>query len=213
MLLRIFSFFALLCGITQALKFDLQAYPTSYNVKKCISQWVPRDTLVMVTIKAGQGYNQRIDVEISDDSPASNIYLNKGDITEKKVALTTQAHADVKVCFTNTLAEGFQVDSQYKRTIEFHFDVGAEAVDYSAVAKAEKLKPMEVELYKLEKLLTEVVEEMEYLRHREARRRDTNESTNERVKWFSIFSMVVLVSLGIWQIFYLKRFFQTKKLI
>ncbi|KAK9728633.1 vesicle coat component, variant 2 [Basidiobolus ranarum] len=174
MLLRIFSFFALLCGITQALKFDLQAYPTSYNVKKCISQWVPRDTLVMVTIKAGQGYNQRIDVEISDDSPASNIYLNKGDITEKKVALTTQAHADVKVCFTNTLAEGFQVDSQYKRTIEFHFDVGAEAVDYSAVAKAEKLKPMEVELYKLEKLLTEVVEEMEYLRHREARRRDTN---------------------------------------
>jgi emp24/gp25L/p24 family/GOLD len=43
--------------------------------------------------------------------------------------------------------------------------------------------------------------------------RHVAESTNSRVLWFSILSMVVLVVLGIAQITYLKRFFQAKKLI
>jgi hypothetical protein len=39
------------------------------------------------------------------------------------------------------------------------------------------------------------------------------ESTNSRVLYFSLFSMACLVALAAWQIFYLKKFFQTKKLI
>lgn len=39
------------------------------------------------------------------------------------------------------------------------------------------------------------------------------ESTNSRVLYFSVFSMACLVALAGWQIFYLKKFFQTKKLI
>lgn len=39
------------------------------------------------------------------------------------------------------------------------------------------------------------------------------ESTNERVKWFSIVSLVTLFGLGTWQILYLRRFFKRKRLI
>lgn len=39
------------------------------------------------------------------------------------------------------------------------------------------------------------------------------ESTNTRVLFFSIFSMFILVLLGTWQIFYLKKFFKSKKMI
>jgi len=39
------------------------------------------------------------------------------------------------------------------------------------------------------------------------------ESTNARVLWFSVLSMVILLVLGAWQLYYLKRFFQEKKLI
>ena len=34
--------------------------------------------------------------------------------------------------------------------------------------------------------------------------RDTNESTNERVKWFAIGTMGMLVALGMWQVVYLE---------
>lgn len=50
--------------------------------------------------------------------------------------------------------------------------------------------------------------EMDYLRSREQRLRDTNESTNTRVKWFAFATMGMLVSLGVWQIVYLRAYFR-----
>ena len=49
---------------------------------------------------------------------------------------------------------------------------------------------------------------MEYLRAREQKLRDTNESTNERVKWFAFGTMGMLVGLGAWQVAYLRAYFR-----
>ena len=43
--------------------------------------------------------------------------------------------------------------------------------------------------------------------------RDTNESTNSRVLYFSIFSMCCLLGLATWQVLYLRKYFKSKKLI
>ena len=105
------------------------------------------------------------------------------------------------------------------------------------LGKAEKLKPMELELRRLEDLAESIVNDFAYMRAREEEMRDTNgiykelhnpstpsnlflplslahsESTNSRVLYFSMFSMLCLLFLAAWQIFYLRRFFQAKKLI
>lgn len=78
---------------------------------------------------------------------------------------------------------------------------------------AESLSGLEVEMRKLEGVVKEIVDELNYLKKREARMRDTNESTNERVWWFSILTMAILVALGIWQILYLRSYFKRKHLI
>lgn len=57
-------------------------------------------------------------------------------------------------------------------------------------------------------MVGEVVKEMEYLRSREQKLRDTNESTNERVKWFAFGTMGMLVGLGAWQVVYLRAYFR-----
>ena len=49
---------------------------------------------------------------------------------------------------------------------------------------------------------------MDYLRSREQKLRDTNESTNERVKWFAFGTMGMLVGLGAWQVVYLRAYFR-----
>lgn len=67
---------------------------------------------------------------------------------------------------------------------------------------------METELRRIEELVGEVVSEMEYLRTREQKLRDTNESTNERVKWFAFGTMGMLVGLGAWQVVYLRAYFR-----
>jgi hypothetical protein len=68
---------------------------------------------------------------------------------------------------------------------------------------------------KLEAVTREIVDELGYLQRREMRMRDTNgrspccnrgdladeiESTNDRVKMFSILIMVGIVGLGAWQV-------------
>lgn len=87
-------------------------------------------------------------------------------------------------------------------------DIGADAKDWNAIQAGEKLKPIEMELRRIEEVTAEIVKEMEYLREREISLRDTNESTNERVKWFAIGTMGLLVALGAWQVIYLRAYFR-----
>lgn len=51
---------------------------------------------------------------------------------------------------------------------------GIEAKDYGEVAKAEKLKPLEVELRRLEDLSESIVQDFAYMRQREEEMRNTN---------------------------------------
>lgn len=99
------------------------------------------------------------------------------------------------------------------RSVELDVDIGADAKDWSAIQATEKLKPVEAELRRIEELSGELVREMEYLRQREQKLRDTNESTNTRVKWFGVATTWLLVGLWAWQIMYLRAYFRSKHLI
>lgn len=99
------------------------------------------------------------------------------------------------------------------REIELDVDIGADARDWSAIQANEKLKPVEADLRRIEEMTSEVVREMEYLRSREQKLRDTNESTNTRVKWFGVGTTWLLIGLWAWQIMYLRAYFRSKHLI
>lgn len=85
---------------------------------------------------------------------------------------------------------------------------------------------------KLEGIVKEIVDEMDYLKKREERFQTTNGkshipatcptdrlggpilvSTNARVQSFAWFTIVALLSLGAWQIMHLRAFFKRKYLI
>ena len=90
---------------------------------------------------------------------------------------------------------------------------GVEAKSYDGLGDAAKLKPLEVELKRLEDLSESIVQDFAHMRQREEEMRDTNESTNSRVLYFSIFSMCCLLALATWQVLYLRKYFKSKKLI
>ena len=60
----------------------------------------------------------------------------------------------------------------------------------------------------LTELLNQVKDEQGYIVVRERTHRNTAESTNARVKWWSIFQLGVLLGEGIFQVWWLKRFFE-----
>ena len=40
-----------------------------------------------------------------------------------------------------------------------------------------------------------------------------SESTNSRVVWWSLFEVIVLLAMSLWQVYYLKRFFEVKRVV
>ncbi|KAL8768176.1 MAG: hypothetical protein Q9194_005781 [Teloschistes cf. exilis] len=199
---------------SSALKFDIQAHTGHGNkYERCIRNFVAKDTLVLVTaIVSGQkGDGQMVSMHIKD--AVGNEYGRPKDIAgEKRMAFTSHADAAFDVCFENQLVTT-QTVMNPTRHIELDIDIGADARDWSAIQAQEKLKPVETELRRVEELVSEIVSEMDYLRTREQKLRDTNESTNERVKWFAFGTMGMLVGLGAWQVIYLRAYFRLKHLI
>ncbi|KAF7344432.1 hypothetical protein MSAN_01924400 [Mycena sanguinolenta] len=199
-----------------AIKFSLQPYRFPPN--KCIWNSAHNNALVIVTANVGPGDNQRVDIEIIDSSPQKNVYLSKRDIKgETRLAITTHAEGEVGVCFKNHLGKDVSsekaVTLKMARIIDLDVDIGAEAVDYNAIANQESLSGLETEMRKLEGLVKEIVDEMGYLKKREERFASTNVSTQQRVQNFAWFTILSLAALGVWQIMHLRSFFKRKYLI
>lgn len=81
------------------------------------------------------------------------------------------------------------------------------------VAGDDVVAPIEREIRKLAAGLVSVKDEQEYIIVREKTHRNTAESTNSRVKWWSVLQAIVLFSVVAWQVYYLKSFFEVKRVI
>lgn len=72
------------------------------------------------------------------------------------------------------------------------------------VADDENMAPIEKEIRNLAQGLQAVKDEQEYIVVRERVHRNTAESTNERVMWWSVCQSLVLFLVCGWQVYYLK---------
>jgi len=204
-----------LATLVPALKFELQAHPggEASRWERCTRNFVAKDQLVVVTaiISGYKGDGQTVNMHIHD-AMGNDYGRPKNVVGETRYAFTSHADASFDVCFENLLTAKHATMNP-TRTIELDIDIGADAKDWSAIQAGEKLKPVEAELRRIEEVVGEIVTEMDYLRTREQKLRDTNESTNERVKWFAFGTMGMLVGLGAWQVVYLRAYFRSKHLI
>ena len=69
---------------------------------------------------------------------------------------------------------------------------------------ADIVSPIEREIRQLSHGLAAVKDEQEYIVVRERTHRNTAESTNDRVKWWSVAQVIILFSVVAWQVYYLK---------
>ncbi|KAI5949510.1 ERV25 [Candida theae] len=208
--------FSLIACVINALHIEVPARPNPEPM--CIREFVQENQMVVVNINTDgyKGDGQRLDVGIVDS--VGNRYASRKDIVGKvKIAFTSHNNAAIDICFYNQQTQEWKKhgsrDSNNVRLIELEVESGAAARDWNALQASEKLKPVEVELKKIESLTGEIVQELQYLKRREERMRDTNESTNSRIKWFSIIIILSLVGFGAWQIQYLRHYFKVKHII
>jgi len=209
--------------ITRAALLALSLLAVSHAVKivvvpgeqRCIREEYRPDTLVSGSVKVTPAVpDLQLQFTILDKSLGTGVHENR-DVAENTFAFTTPSgpETEYEFCFTESWKQGAAQTYTGRRTVFFEAHLGDKHRDYEALAKKENLKPLEIELMKLEDVVMQVEHEFRYMKEREARHRNTNESTNARVAYMSFASLIILVMLGLWQIFYLKRYFQKKKII
>ncbi|NWZ94402.1 TMEDA protein, partial [Nesospiza acunhae] len=193
----------LLVGPARPISFQLPG-----KARKCLREEIHRDTLVTGD-KVLCFLPSLFLLQITDS--AGHILYAKEDASKGKFAFTTEDYDMFEACFESKLPVG--TGRMPDQLVTLDMKHGVEAKNYEEIAKVEKLKPLEVELRRLEDLSESIVNDFAYMKKREEEMRDTNESTNTRVLYFSVFSMCCLIGLATWQVFYLRRFFKAKKLI
>ncbi|KAH7307290.1 hypothetical protein KP509_22G052800 [Ceratopteris richardii] len=185
-----------------SMRFEMEGMDT-----KCFSEDLWEKSLILVkyhTVESESPTN--ISVRVS--SPTGKPLHHQEQVSEGEFSFTAQEEGTYVACFW--IPHG---SKDRKASVELEWRTGVAAKDWSAIARREKIDGMELELRKLEDSVQSIHDEMLYLRRREEEMRAINETTNSRLAWFSLASLLICLSVAGLQIWHLKTFFEKKKLI
>ncbi|XP_037946756.1 transmembrane emp24 domain-containing protein bai [Teleopsis dalmanni] len=183
-------------------------FSLSPNAQKCLKEDIQGNQLVMGEYEVTDVPGQIIDYIARDTK--GHILSQKEHITKGKFSFMSEVYDTYEICFISKVPPHQRGIPQ---EVSLVTKKGVETKSYEGIGEAAKLKPLEVDLKRLEDLSDSIVRDFSLMRKREEEMRDTNEKTNSRVLFFSIFSMCCLLGLATWQVLYLRRYFKAKKLI
>jgi len=178
------------------------------NSRKCLKEEIYKGVLVTGEYEVNEIPGQLVDMMVTDAK--GQHYVNRESADKGKFAFTADVDDVFEICFISRVPTNMRGG---RHEVYLETKHGVEAKSYEGLGDAAKLKPLEVELKRLEDLSESIVQDFAHMRQREEEMRDTNESTNSRVLYFSLFSMCCLLGLATWQVLYLRKFFKSKKLI
>lgn len=178
------------------------------NSQRCLREELRENVLITGEFDVSEAPGQRVDYVVTDSK--GHIFAQKDEINRGKFSFVSETYDTFEICFISRVP-------QHQRAI-FHevslnVKTGVEAKNYDGYNEAAKLKPMEIELKRLEDLSESIVQDFADMKRREEELRDTNESTTNRVFYLSIFSIFIILALPTWQLLYLRKYFKSKKLI
>ncbi|RIB19794.1 emp24/gp25L/p24 family/GOLD-domain-containing protein [Gigaspora rosea] len=170
------------------------------STKECFFEELHQGDKLTITYQVGDGGHLDVDFTIFDpnDHP---LFLSERQSTGT-YSFNAELAGRYTYCFSN------EMSTVSEKIISFN----AHGI-VSVPDDGSHTDPLEKEIRELAEGLAAIKDEQEYIVMRERVHRDTAESTNDRVKWWSIFQFIVLFGVCFWQVFYLKRFFEVKRVV
>ncbi|KAL7410347.1 emp24/gp25L/p24 family/GOLD-domain-containing protein [Mrakia frigida] len=167
--------------------------------KECFFEDLHAEDKMTVTYQVGGGGHLDIDFWLKD--PNSKIIYNQHRNPTGTFTFTSAIDGRYQYCFSN------EMSTVSPKTVSFNVHGVIYVPDDGQTA------PIEREIRALADSLQDVKDEQEYIVVRERVHRNTAESTNSRVKYWSIFQGAALMLVCAWQVYYLKAFFEVKRVI
>jgi len=181
------------------------------HAEECFFEKVTTGTKLGLAFEVAEGGFLDIDIKIY--SPDGKI-VHEGE-RESNGRYTFPATQDgvYTYCFSNKMS------TMTPKIVMFSMDVGAEAKHHVETADGDKEggegsnKNMEDMIRELSAALSGVKHEQDYMEVRERIHRSINDNTNSRVVMWSVFEALVLVAMTVGQVYYLKQFFEVRRVV
>lgn len=165
------------------------------NYRKCLREEVRKNVLVTGDYELSPApADVKTDLYVVD-ARAQKLY-GKENVDHGKFAFTTEDYELFDVCFESRYHGAPGTNAPRPRSVSLVLKHGVEAKSYEDAAKVEKLKPLELDLRKLEDLSEDIMSDFAWMRKREEEMRSTNESTHSKVLYFSVFFNALLTRLS-----------------
>ncbi|CAK9296028.1 unnamed protein product [Gordionus sp. m RMFG-2023] len=189
--------------------------------KKCFIEEIPDETRVegiyKIEVIDPQTKNfivspQGIGMHIHVNDPDGKTIMSKLYSSAGQFSFTSETPGEHVICLHSNSTRHTLFERQELK-VYLRINIGEHTINYAEATKKEKYTELELRIRQLLDQLIQIAKEQNYQRVREEKFRKTSESTNQRVLWWSISQIFVLVITGVWQMKHLKSFFEAKKLV
>ncbi|XP_023015208.1 transmembrane p24 trafficking protein CHOp24 [Leptinotarsa decemlineata] len=173
------------------------------HAEECFFDRVEAGTKMGLTFEIAEGGFLDIDVRIIGPD-GKNIYQGERE-TSGKYTFAAHTKGVYTYCFSNKMS------TMTPKVVMFNMAVGESPK--SETQEGETTNKLEEMIKELSGSLGGVKQEQEYMQVRDRIHRSINESTNSRVVMWSFFEALILVAMTVGQVYYLKRFFEVRRVV
>lgn len=170
--------------------------------EECFFEEVEKGTAMGLVFETSEGGFLDIDIKVLD--PDGKIIYQGERESNGKFTFSASKTGVYTYCFGN------QMSSMTPKTVMFNMEVGEPP---SADHEEGDHNSLESMIDGLKSALKGVKHEQEYMTVRDRIHHDINEATNSRVVLWSVFEALVLITMTVGQVYYLKRFFEVRRVI
>ena len=169
------------------------------NIEECFSEYFPDKTLVIYEILSSEGK-----CRYALTNPKKVVVEDKQSV-DFSYPFTTYEGGVYEICITNIDTKSFEID--------FSLKYGVSAKDYSSIARAKDLKPVDLALEKLSDRAKDMSHRISFSQSHENIFENFLDSISSKVMAFSSIVIVIMILVGYMETLYLKNFMRRRKII
>lgn len=175
------------------------------HAEECFFDKVESGTKMGLTFEIAEGGFLDIDVKIVD--PDGKVVYNGERESSGKYTFAAHVPGIYTYCFSNRMS------TMTPKVVMFNMAIGEPPKADEQRGEGEGATKLEDMIRDLSGALASVKHEQEYMQVRDRIHRSINESTNSRVVLWSFFEALILIAMTMGQVFYLKRFFEVRRVV
>ena len=172
--------------------------------EECFYEVAKPNTVLGLMFEVAEGGFLDIDLKVQD--PKGNVLHKVEKESSGKFSFTPKEEGDYSFCFSNKMS------TVTPKIVMFNIEV-IDTLKSEGGADDEHHGKLEEMTNELSIAMTGVKHEQEYMEVRERIHRAINDNTNSRVVLWAFFESLVLVAMTLGQVYYLKRFFEVKRVV